>query len=344
MTTSPRLTELSGQGGCSAKIAQADLVEILKGIASPAGGELLVSAATMDDAAVYRLSQDVAVVATTDFFPPPVDNPRDYGAIATANALSDIYAMGARPLLLLNLVGFDLAALEGSVLRQILEGSAEVAQEAACAVAGGHSIRSSEPLFGCAVIGIVNPREMVTNAGAEPGDQLLLTKPLGTGVVLNAHKQQSVADDVLATAVASMRQLNRRSAEAMTAVGVSAATDVTGFGLLGHIRNLADASQVGVRVSAPHLPLLPGARELLQQGYLPGGSRRNLELAESTMEIAPTVERELLELACDAQTSGGLVVAVPSRRVAEFQQLAPWARWIGEVVPASSPSARVTVC
>ncbi|EQD58833.1 selenide, water dikinase, partial [mine drainage metagenome] len=169
--------------------------------------------------------------ATTDFFPPPVDDPRDYGAIATANALSDIYAMGGTPILLLNLVGFDLANLDGGILRQILEGGAEVASEAGCAVAGGHSIRSPEPIFGCAVLGRVDPRRMMTNASAQAGDCVFLTKPLGTGVILNSHKAQRVSAEVLAGAVATMRQLNRDAARAMLQAGASSATDVTGFGL-----------------------------------------------------------------------------------------------------------------
>jgi selenide,water dikinase len=326
-----RLTELTGQGGCSAKIAQADLASILAGIASPASGDLLVSAETMDDAAVYRLADDVALVATTDFFPPPVDDPRDYGAIATANALSDIYAMGGTPLLLLNLVGFDLASLDGHILRQILEGGAEVAAEAGCAIAGGHSIRSSEPIFGCAVLGRVDPQRMITNATARAGDLVFLTKPLGTGVILNAHKKQQVAAPVLAGAVASMRQLNRASAQAMIEVGASAATDVTGFGLLGHIHNLARASSVQVTVRAADLPLLPGALDLVAEGHIPGGSQRNLELARTVARIAPEVPAALLTLACDAQTSGGLVIMIAADRAAHFGELLPSAVLIGEV-------------
>ncbi|MHB8325647.1 MAG: selenide, water dikinase SelD [Candidatus Dormibacteria bacterium] len=334
MSNPVRLTELTGQGGCSAKIAQADLASILTGIASPAGGDLLVSAETMDDAAVYRLSDDLALVATTDFFPPPVDDPRDYGAIATANALSDIYAMGGTPILLLNLVGFDLANLDGGILRQILEGGAEVASEAGCAVAGGHSIRSPEPIFGCAVLGRVDPRRMMTNASAQAGDRVFLTKPLGTGVILNSHKAQRVSAEVLAGAVATMRQLNRDAARAMLQAGASSATDVTGFGLLGHVDNLARASSVRVRVRADWLPALPGALDLIAQGHIPGGSRRNLELARTAAAIAPGVPDDLLMLACDAQTSGGLVVTIAPGRATRFGELLPGATQIGEVLAA----------
>ncbi len=329
-----RLTELTGQGGCSAKIAQADLASILVGIATPAGGDLLVSAETMDDAAVYRLADDLALVATTDFFPPPVDDPRDYGAIATANALSDIYAMGAEPILLLNLVGFDLANLDGAVLRQILEGGAEVAGQAGCAIAGGHSIRSPEPVFGCAVLGRVDPRRMISNATARAGDLVFLTKPLGTGVILNSHKSQQVEAAVLAGAVATMRQLNRDAAGAMLRAGASAATDVTGFGLLGHVHNLARASAVRVRLRANALPALPGVIDLIAKGHIPGGSRRNLELSTTTTQVAPTVTDEQRWLACDAQTSGGLVVTISGERAVQFAQLLPSATLIGEVLAA----------
>jgi len=336
VSSSVRLTELTGQGGCSAKIAQADLAEVLKGLGSPAGGDLLVSSGTMDDAAVYRLSDELALVVTTDFFPPPVDDPRDYGAIATANALSDVYAMAGTPLLLLNLVGFDLANLGGDLLRQILKGGAEIAQEAGCAVAGGHSIRSPEPIFGCAVVGRVDPRRMVTNAGAKVGDQLFLTKPLGTGTILNAHKLGVVAAGVLAAAVAAMRQLNREAAEAMSAAEATAATDITGFGLLGHARNLAVASGVRLQIRARELPLLPGAADLVAAGNVPGGTRRNLELARGSSKIAGGLPAELVTLACDAQTSGGLLVTIPAARAEAFQASLPRARLIGEVLAEAS--------
>jgi selenide,water dikinase len=336
-----RLTQLTGQGGCSAKIAQADLQAVLGGIATPAGGSLLVSASTMDDAAVYRLGEGLALVATTDFFPPPVDDPHAYGAIATANALSDVYAMGGVPLLLLNLVGYDLANLDGAVLRRILEGGAEVAAEAGCAIAGGHSIRSAEPLFGCAVVGRVDPERMVTNAGARPQDVVFLTKPLGTGVILNAHKRNQVDPGVLAGATSVMRQLNRAAAEAMLEVGATAATDVTGFGLMGHAHNLARASAVGLRLHADRLPALPGALKLIRSGLVPGGSRRNMELAHNQAAISKRVAAELVLLACDAQTSGGLLVTVPATRAADFAARVPGADRIGEVVAAAGGAPAV---
>ena len=341
MTEPLRLTQMTGQGGCSAKIAQADLHAVLGGIATEAGGDLLVSAPTMDDAAVYRLGPGLALVATTDFFPPPVDDPHAYGAIATANALSDVYAMGGVPLLLLNLVGYDLANLDGGVLRQILEGGAEVAAEAGCAIAGGHSIRSSEPLFGCAVVGRVDPERMVTNQGARPGDVVFLTKPLGTGVILNAHKQAEVDDAVLGEAISVMRRLNRGAAQAMLRAAATAATDVTGFGLVGHAHNLASASAVRLHIHARMLPVLNGAVELVRAGKVPGGSRRNLELAREQAHIATDLERELVVLACDAQTSGGLLVTIPESGAASFAAAVPEARRIGEVTSTLTGRPRV---
>jgi selenide,water dikinase len=328
-----RLTELSSQGGCSAKIGQEDLAAVFSRLVTPAGGALLVSAQGMDDAAVYQVSEELALVATTDFFPPPVDDPRDYGAIATANALSDVYAMGGKPLLLLNLVGFDLAALGKDTLREILEGGAEVAREAGCAVAGGHSIRTLEPIFGCAVVGTVHPGQVVTNARARPGDRLLLTKPLGTGVVLNAHKQRRVAEGTLAEAVSVMRRLNRSAAQAMLDGGASAATDVTGFGLLGHAHNLARASGVAMRLWAEKLPAIPGVLDLIHQGLVPGGSRRNLELARSRCLIRDEVDPLLLQLACDAQTSGGLLIAASPPGTDAILSAGVGAVEVGEVLP-----------
>lgn len=336
MTAAFRLTSLSGQGGCSAKIGQADLAGVFRGILSPQAGELMVSAQTMDDAAVYRLAADLALVATTDFFPPPVDDPGDYGAIATANALSDVYAMGGTPLLLLNLVGFDVASLDPEILHQILQGGREVAEEAGCAVAGGHSIRTQEPLFGCAVVGRVDPARMVTNAGARAGERIVLTKALGSGVILNAHKQGAAPARELAEAVGSMRTLNRAAAAAMVDLGASAATDVTGFGLLGHAANLAEASRAALRIEASALPLLPGAASLARAGYIPGGSRRNLELARSRSAISERVEAIPAQLACDAQTSGGLLITLGPDAADRLCARIPGAVQIGEVLPTAA--------
>lgn len=273
---------------------------------------VLVDASTGDDAAVYLIADNRALVATTDFFTPIVDDPFDFGRIAAANALSDIYAMGARPLFALNLVAFPRNLLDRDILSEILRGGSEIALQAGIAIIGGHSIEDSEPKYGLCVIGEVDPRAMMRNSGAQPGDLLVLTKPIGTGVIATALKKDAAADDVIAGAVRSMVTLNRPAAEAMLRVGANAATDVTGFGLLGHLGSMLRASGVSARVRAGLVPLLAGARDLALAGHIAGGTRRNFadagKIAHFGDEVAE-VERLLL---CDAQTSGGLLISVPA--------------------------------
>jgi selenide,water dikinase len=267
-----------------------------------------VDAATRDDAAVFRLTADRALVATADFFTPVVDNPADWGAIAAANALSDIYAMGAKPLFALNLVGWPRETLPFTMLGEVLQGAAGIMQEAGCLVLGGHSVDDPEPKFGMAVIGEVHPDRMLTNAGGCAGDRLILTKPLGTATAL---KRDALLEAGMAEAVRSMRTLNAGAAEAALEVGVSAATDVTGFGLLGHLLNLLEASQVGAELAFDALPILPHARNLAARGFVPGGTKRNLEAAAERVTWAPDLSETDRVLAVDAQTSGGLLLAVP---------------------------------
>jgi selenium donor protein len=270
---------------------------------------VLVDASTADDAAVYRLDEDRALVVTADFFTPIVDDPYDFGRIAAANALSDIYAMGARPLLALNLVAFPRALLGRGILEAIVRGGGEVARAAGVAVVGGHSIDDPEPKYGLCVVGEVHPEQVVRNAGARPGDLLVLTKPLGTGVVATAIKAGAAPAAAVEAAVASMTALNRAAADAMRRHGAHACTDVTGYGLLGHLRELATASGVSARVNAPAVPFLPHARELAAAGHVPGGTRRNLEDLDGFVDWGETdpVTRTIL---ADAQTSGGLLVAL----------------------------------
>lgn len=260
------------------------------------------------------MAPDRAIVATVDFFTPIVDDPATWGAIAAANALSDVYAMGARPLFALNLVGWPREALPFELLGEVLRGAGEVARRAGCAIVGGHSIDDAEPKFGMAVIGEAHPDRLLTNAGARPGDALVLTKPLGTGILTTALKRGDLGEDDLAEAVAVMTTLNAGAARAALAVGASAATDITGFGLLGHLGNLLAASGVGARVSAGAVPLLTGVRELATRGIVPGGSRRNREAAAAT-EWDPAVDEALRVILTDAQTSGGLLLAVAPERV-----------------------------
>ena len=278
---------------------------------------MLVDAGTADDAAVYRIDDDRALVATVDFFTPIVDDPYDFGRIAATNALSDIYAMGGRPLFALNLVGFprDLLRSEPDLLAEILRGGGDVVRAAGAVTVGGHSVDDAEPKYGLCVIGEVDPAVMTRNATARIGDALVLTKPIGTGIIATAIKRGAAADEEVVGAVASITTLNRAAAEAAARVGVSAATDVTGFGLIGHLRGLLRASGVAARISAAAVPLLPGAERLARDGCVPGGTRRNFEDAAPDVRWADGLDDTLRLLLCDAQTSGGLLFAVPADRV-----------------------------
>ena len=318
---------------------------MLRHLPSVGDPRVLVDAATRDDAAVFRLSETRALVVTVDFFTPIVDDPAAWGAIAAANALSDIYAMGATPLFALNLLGWPRETLPLELLGDVLKGAAEVAGRARCLVLGGHSIDSVEPLFGMAVVGEVHPDRMLTNAGACAGDLLVLTKPLGTGILATALKRDALLEAGMAEAVRSMTTLNDGAARAALRVGVSAATDVTGFGLLGHLGQLLEASGVAAEVGYEALPILPHAWNLASRGIVPGGTQRNLEAAGKVVwadDVGP-VDRILC---ADAQTSGGLLLAVPKENEAALLQAlreeeTPAAAAIGRVVKGDA--GRVTV-
>ena len=272
---------------------------------------LLVGLETGDDAAVYRLRPDLALVITTDFFTPIVDDAFVFGGIAAANALSDVYAMGGTPLLAINLVAFPSKELPLTILSDILRGGMEKAHEAGIDIVGGHSIDDPEPKYGLAVIGTVHPDRVVRNSTARAGDQLLLTKPIGTGIISTAIKHGVAPMAAEAAAIASMLQLNQAAAAAMVAVGVSAATDVTGFGLLGHLRTMARASGVSASVQAAAVPVLPGAEALADAGEVPGGTRSNERSLRTSVQWSDAVLPARRILLCDAQTSGGLLIAVP---------------------------------
>ena len=274
---------------------------------------VLVDASTSDDAAVYRLDAQRALVVTADFFTPIVDDPFDFGRIAAANALSDIYAMGARPLFGLNLVAFPRDLLDQGILEEILRGGGEVAREAGAAVLGGHSIDDPEPKYGLAVVGEVAPDEVVRNSTARPGDALVLTKALGTGIIATALKAGHASPGVVEAAVESMVALNSAAAAAMRQHGAHACTDVTGYGLLGHLREMARASGLGATVEAGRVPILPGAEPLVANGHVPGGTRRNLEDLGEDVEWGRT-GRTMRTILADAQTSGGLLIALPPDR------------------------------
>jgi selenide,water dikinase len=301
---------------------------------------VLVGFDKADDAGVYQLTPELALVQTVDFFTPIVDDPYTFGQIAATNALSDVYAMGGRPLSALALVCFPDKADVG-ILEQILAGGLSKMIEASCTVVGGHSIRDPELKFGYAVTGTIHPRHVLTNGGAKPGDALLLTKPLGTGVISTAIKGGKAAPEWIEAATRSMTTLNRSAAEAALPHAVHGMTDVTGFGLIGHARELALASDVALIIRASEVPLLSGALECIRAGMIPGGLKANRDFAECVVEYAQTVPEELRTILFDPQTAGGLLIAVAATEAAELvAQLRGCqleARRIGEVLPARKP-------
>ncbi len=307
---------------------------------------ILVDASTRDDAAVYQLTPDRAIVATVDFFTPIVDDAYDFGRIAAANALSDIYAMGATPLLALNLVGWPRDTLPYELLGDVLRGGADIAREAGAFVLGGHSVDDPEPKYGMVAIGEVHPNRIVTLANAQGGDVLVLTKPIGTGVLTTALKRDLASAADLADAVTSMATLNAGGARAMLANGAHAATDVTGFGLLGHLHNMLAASGVSAEIDAASVPLLPRAADLAARGAIPGGTKRNREALTDTVRFDAAVPETIRVLLFDAQTSGGLLIAVPPNRADSLlaalkNEKTPAAARIGRIV--GGPPGTVTV-
>lgn len=298
---------------------------------------------TADDAAVYQLDEKTALVQTVDFFSPVVDDPFVFGQIAATNALSDIYAMGGRPLFALNIAGFPSGELPLEVLHEILRGGAEKAKEAGIPILGGHTVQDAEPKYGLVVTGVVDPKRVARNVGAKPGDVLVLTKPLGTGIVSNAIKRGQCPPESMEAAIRSMTRLNRDASEAMLEVGIDACTDVTGFGLIGHLRGMLVGSGVAARLQVGSFPLLPQARELIEKGFVPGGSKRNRDFHAPNVEVRGASESDVL-LANDAQTSGGLLISVPKERLgALVEALARRgtlaAARIGEVI--EGPAGRV---
>ncbi len=311
----------------------ADLSEALAPLARHADPRLIVGPDTFDDAAVFLLRDDLALVQTVDFFAPIVDDPFDFGRIAAANALSDIYAMGGTPLTALALAAFPDAVLPLSVLTDILRGGEEMVRSAGAQVVGGHTITDDEVKYGLAVTGTVHPDQVLSNAGARPGDVLILTKPLGTGLLATQMKDGVLSPALAASLVASMVRLNAAAAEAAVALGVRAATDVTGFGLLGHASHMARASGVTLRFDATALPVLAGAAEAIVAGVRTGGAVRNAHYVEDRVRWGPAVTAQARVLAVDPQTSGGLLVAIPAARAAEYLARVEGAVRIGDVQP-----------
>ena len=324
--TPPRLTQFAHGGGCACKIPPGELEEMVRGLTGYTSPDLLVGLDDGDDAAVVRLHDGLAVIATADFFTPVVDDAYDWGRIAAANALSDVYAMGGRPVVAVNLLGWPRDVLPPELAQEVLRGGVDVAREASCLVAGGHSIDDPEPKYGMAVTGVGDPDRLLRNDAAQAGMPISLTKPLGVGVMNNRHK---ATGEVFQDAVDLMTTLNAAAAEAALAAGVRAATDVTGFGLLGHLYKMARASGVTAVVDAAAVPYLEGARPSLAAGFVPGGSRRNLDWVRPHLEAG--VDEDELILLADAQTSGGLLLA------GEI----PGAAVIGEFVAGDGPALRV---
>jgi selenide,water dikinase len=314
--TQPTLTSLAKAGGCAAKYSAARLEKLLAGIVPVDAADLLVGLDPADDAAVYLLDEHTALVFTVDFFPPVVDDPRTFGRIAATNALNDVYAMGGRPLLALSVTAFP-EELPVEMLGDVLGGAAEAVTEAGAILAGGHTIRDDEPKYGLAVVGTVHPDGVWRKSGARPGDAVLLTKPLGTGLVLQAVRDGRAPAGALDAAVASMTELNRDAADALRSFSPRAVTDVTGFGLLGHAHETAQRSGVRIALDADRLPALPGAVELAADGVRTGGDRRNREFAGPHVES--TAAPELEALAYDPQTSGGLLVTLPNDKRAVLE-------------------------
>jgi selenide,water dikinase len=313
-----RLTELVSCGGCAAKYSAALLEQLVSGLPLEGDPNLLVGLAPADDAAVYRLDDARALVFTVDFFPPIVDDPSDFGAIAATNALNDIFAMGATPLLALSVAAFP-ESLPGAVVAAVIDGAARKVREAGGVLAGGHTLRDEEPLYGLAVAGTVSPDAIWTKAGAQPGDQLYLTKPLGTGLVVHGRKEGRVSDEALGAAVNLMKTLNARVADLLRPLAPHAVTDVTGFGLIGHAYELATRSGVRVELDAKELPLIPAAIELAGLGVVTGGDPRNREFVGDALTVDGASDLHL-SFGFDPQTAGWLLVALPLEKALAFEQ------------------------
>lgn len=341
-----KLTSLSSCAGCASKLSRHQLTEVLRQIPMLKDRNVLVGAATGDDAGVYRLDRDRALVQTTDFFTPIVDDPHSYGQIAATNALSDVYAMGGRPVTALNLVGIPADIMPLETVNEIVRGGAEKIQEAKCVLIGGHTIRIPEPIFGYAVTGIVSPRRLMTNANARPGDALVLTKPLGTGIITTGIKRGMTTSGLERKAIELMTHLNTAGADLAERGLVQAAVDVTGFGLLSHLGAMCASSKVGAEIAAENVPAISGEIfDLIAASCIPSGSRDNLAHANQFTDWDGVTDAQKT-LLTDAQTSGGLLLCVPQKKLkAVLKRLhanhTPCAAVIGEIVRSSKPRIRV---
>lgn len=342
-----RLTQLAQRAGCAAKHPPNYLLPLLQTLPPLQDPNVLVGSITADDAAVYKLSDELALVLTTDFFTPVVDRPYDFGAVAAANALSDVYAMGGKPLAALSIVGFPDVSLPVTVLAEILRGAGDKTTDAGISIVGGHTIKSEEPIFGLAVVGTIHPERVLSNAGAQAGDVLILTKPIGVGLITTAAKNSLDSLDAIGHAIGLMTTLNRAAAEVLTRYEVHALTDVTGFGLLGHLRNITSASSVTARIWNDRVPVIPAAREYVQAGLAPGGTHANWRFLADWVTFDASLSKEEQLLLCDAQTSGGLLAAVPAPLAEEICAAllaagTPAAAVVGEITGPGSGRIEVT--
>jgi selenide,water dikinase len=312
------LLKMVEYGGCSAKISPKQLEEILKYLPLPKDPNILVDIDTHDDAGVYRINDELALVLTTDFFPPVCSDPYEFGQIAAANSISDVYAMGGDPVLALNLMMFPAAKLPIEAYAEILKGGFDKATEAGVRIIGGHTIDDFPPKYGLAVVGFVHPQKIVTNSGARPGDYLILTKPVGTGIIMAGQRLGMASDDDVAEAKKQMKQLNNLGAQVMKKYNIKGATDITGFGLAGHALKMAKASRVSLKIDMKKISLIGSTYKLTDDGCIPGASFRNLEFAETNITFAADLDYNLKMIAFDAQTSGGLLFCAPDDKVEQI--------------------------
>lgn len=346
-TNSIKLTSLTTKGGCGCKIGPSDLEDVLRLLPQPVKKDpnLLIGLETSDDAGVYKLTDELALVQTLDFFTPIVNDPYSFGQVAAANAISDIYAMGGKPITALNIVAFPISKLDKSILAEILRGAQDKLQEADVTLVGGHSIDDQEPKFGLAVTGIIHPKKVKSNAGAVPGDQLILTKPIGVGILTTAIKRDLLNDEQIKRVTKVMTTLNKSAAEIMKKYEVHACTDVTGFGLLGHATEMAKGSNTGLKIIKNQVPILEGARELAEQGVIPGGSKNNFAHVQNMVTFPETMDQVDRHILCDAVTSGGLLMSVAKKDaenlLIELKNAGLEANVIGEVM--EQPAGHVIV-
>jgi selenide, water dikinase len=310
---------------------------VLNGLPLQSDPNLLVGIETSDDAGVYRLTSEIALIQTLDFFTPIVNDPYDFGRVAAANSLSDVYAMGGKPLTTMNIVCFPIKEMDKTILRSILEGGLEIIHKAGAVMVGGHSVEDPELKYGLSVTGIVHPKLFLTNAGAKPGDLLVLTKPLGTGILATALKGRMLDEKTTISITELMATLNKDAAEVMTEIGVNACTDITGFGLLGHALEIAKASKVGMCIYADKVPIIPEAITFASMGMVPIGSHLNQKFCSRHLDIDSKIDPILIDLLGDAQTSGGLLISVPTSRCNDLiqkllERKTPAADVVGEVL------------